>query len=214
MTCEHLEHRLAAFVYDEVDTEVRAEIEAHLAECDACRAEAVRLRHTRQLLANWPEEENLQQPPTFLPPPARFSRARWAAAGAALGVAAALILGLLRFDSTVGPGGLRLQITLNGPSASVGPDYPSLATVADLQDSQQEVVDWVLTALEARDVEYSRRLQAAIELSTGDLERRRLADVATLTRGIETVCLTSEARFDRMGRLLAASGYGDIPSGN
>ena len=61
-TCDDTES-LVAFVYDEVDADLGAAISAHVATCDACRAEVAALGGVRRALGQW-------APPA---PPLRFS---------------------------------------------------------------------------------------------------------------------------------------------
>src|SRR5215470_20045058 len=96
MTCEQARPLLGAHLDHELDARAAQELEAHLEGCAACRAELADLRAlgeaARAHLSRFepPAAFEARAARAIRPPPRR--RAVWAGAGAALAVAAALVL--------------------------------------------------------------------------------------------------------------------------
>ncbi len=52
-SCEAVQPWLSAYIDEELDAKRQAEVQAHLASCDACRRELAALRQTGQALQAW-----------------------------------------------------------------------------------------------------------------------------------------------------------------
>ena len=149
---------LVAYLYDEIDSEQRRDVEEHLRTCAACRSEVESLRHVRQDLAAWqPPEAHLgfqlaQKPATVLPSPRWTVPAlpAWAQAAAAvllLASGAAIANVQVRYGNeglsvTTGwmapadrcvhsrPDGRRAELQLSGPTLAIGGwSSPSLKAI-------------------------------------------------------------------------------------
>jgi hypothetical protein len=131
---------LLDFLYDEAAPADRAAVEAHLAECPACRQEVEELRAVRGALARWPTPILASRFRIVADePPAR--RAWWAWGGRALPLAAAAVLvlaaaaGVANLEVRYGPGGVVVRTgwpgfarggTTTEPAARSGEAAPAL----------------------------------------------------------------------------------------
>lgn len=97
MNCQEIRDKLISWVYDELDPAEIPDIEAHLDECDACRAELADLRAARAAIAGILADE-----PTAARPPRRRP-VRWLRILSPMAAAAVLVAGIMLFLDT-GPG--------------------------------------------------------------------------------------------------------------
>ncbi len=105
MNCQEIRDKLISWVYDELDSAEIPDIEAHLDECDACRAELADLRAARAAIAGILADE-----PTAARPPRR-KPVRWLRILGPMAAAAALVVGIM----------LLLEIGTGPVAAALGP---------------------------------------------------------------------------------------------
>jgi len=108
MNCEQAQDMMIAWVYDELPTDQIPDIQAHLATCDACRAELADLRAARAAIAGALAREPAV-PIADLP--TRRKPIRWRRILAPLAAAAALVVGIM----------LLLEIGTGPVVAAIGP---------------------------------------------------------------------------------------------
>lgn len=186
---------LVAYLYDEIDSDQRRQVEAHLRTCLACLTEVESLRHVRLDLAAWQPPEALlnfeiaQKPATMLRP-ARWSvpaLPRWAQAAAAvllLATGAAIANVQVRYGSD----GLSVSTGWNAPAAL--PSSP--ATVGENSSAPP---DWQ-PALAALESDLRRELQMVRSTA---VEPARMAapqniDMQALMRRVDALVIESEQR--------------------
>lgn len=95
MDCKQWNEVWVAYLYDECPAEERDEIEAHLAECDACREQMDSLSVTRRTLGSTASE--IAAPPRVIVLPAAPPRtaSAWSFAGGFAAAAAVFAIGIL-----------------------------------------------------------------------------------------------------------------------
>jgi Putative zinc-finger len=175
--------RLIGYVYDECDPVERQQIEAHLAECETCRAEIGGLRAVRQDLLAWhvPQSQGIWRPlpaaPRALPWQAMPTWALAAAAGLVLVVGAAGGAVATRFVPGPAPTGA-VQVVAPAPVVPAA----AAVTPADLSALEQRVLAEMRSEMDDRVV----HLMAAHQ-------------VAPQSRDLESL----SQRVDRQGRQLA-----------
>jgi hypothetical protein len=216
MNCHDCQNLLSDLVHGELLDEQRPAVEAHLAECEACRAAEAGLRETVALLDALEPIEDPSDVAAIVAAagadaPARPGRGRGALVGAAAAVL--LFLGLLAVSAEVRYDSGRLSIAFGRPAVIESP-----ATFADYEPYVQEtareefslqgagLVERVVDALRSLDEAHAQReevLIAAFEaLRHEDLQRieqrflaldedaqhqrAALEQVATLVSRIET----------------------------
>ena len=191
---------LVAYLYDEVDPQLRREISAHLRACSACADEVEALRDVRRDLASWqPPEAELnfavvRKPATVLRPFHQPSRTmpRWLQAAAAVllvagGLAVANVQ--VRYDDsgvTVSTGwmtrneGTAPQATAAATPASDAEWKPALAALAD--DLRREIQMVRSTQAVAAPQSGSRvdsdALMRRVEALVAESERRQRQELA------------------------------------
>jgi hypothetical protein len=194
-TCDD-KQTLVAYLYGEADTATRAQVEAHLAACEACAAEVTALGDVRGELSLWvPPEVELgfqivkksEQPPAQVLRPARWwsTVPAWTQAAAAV-----LMLGI-----GLGAANVRIQSGPEGVSVSTGwmapPAQPALSEPID-GDAIDRRIERELVALE-------QQLRSEIRASRADVPVRAAAttaDDATLRR-VQQLLAASEERQQR-----------------
>lgn len=184
-----MKEALVALLYDELDAGERADIEAHLASCAACRQEASALRALRLELPAWtpPERELGFAIVDRTARSERVTRSAWALPAWGLAAAAALVLAagaaIANLDVSYGNDGFRVR---TGWSRSDG--EPAPATVAPAQSAEWRAE---LAGLE-------RRLRA--ELGGGPVRTASStprSDSEDVLRRVQTLIGQSEARQQR-----------------
>ncbi len=135
---KHLEEALSAYLDGELDRGEERGIVAHLAECDACRAELAELDQARSAIRSLP----VLEPPVALDvqalQPGRFRRAAriaWTAAAAVILVAVAGVVGLVRGPPEADSVDLNSAVGQHTARVSVDPGVTAVRaiTVADRQ---------------------------------------------------------------------------------
>ena len=190
--CNH--ERLLEYLYDELPASVRAETEAHLHECEACRTELAGLGGARRALASWsPPEPELGFRIVRNDPP--LAKRRWPAVNPAWGLAAAAVLvlsigaALANLDVRYGGGGLVIRTGWGGAS----PVQPA---------GDVAVVDWSgrLQQLDARlqqlEAEGTRTVRAASLPDDATQPAGGMSD-AELLRTVRAIIAESEKRQQR-----------------
>jgi hypothetical protein len=194
---------LVAYLYGEIDTAGRREVERHLRTCPACARETEGLQGMRHDLASWvPPEPDLgfviMQKPAAVLRPNRWGRLSsmpaWAQAAAAvlvLGVGASIANLQIRYGSD----GLTVQTGWMAPAVAT----TSPATAGGGRVTTDESWRPALAALEERlrrDLVPSRASQAdALAARASDA-----TDAAALMRRVEALVYASEQRQrDEMG---------------
>ena len=199
---------LVAYLYDEIDSDQRRHVEAHLRTCLACLTEVESLRHVRQDLAAWqPPEARLnfqvsQQPATVLRP-SRWSLPPlpgWAQAAAAV----------LLFATGLHIANVHVRYGSEGLSVSTGwmaPRAPAAAAPTPVGvNSSAQAEDWrpVVAALE-RDLRQELRM---VRSTASEPTARTVAapnvDTQALMRRVEALVSESEQRQQRelAGRMM------------
>jgi anti-sigma factor RsiW len=164
-TCEEKD-LLVAYLYDEAEPADRERVEAHLAECRACREEVDGLRAVRTTLAEWAPSTRALGFRLVQTDPVQEPRRRalwplpaWAQAAAAvlvLGVAA----GVANLDITVGTGGVIVRTGWQRTPAGAAAAPSRTAAAAQAEPWRAD-----LTALEQRlrtDFVAQKTLQPAV----------------------------------------------------
>jgi anti-sigma factor RsiW len=143
---------LVEYLYDEIGADDRRAVEAHLAECGECRAEAKGLRATRTQLAEWapPRPELAFQVVRGAALPVarrRFWQPAWGLAAAAVLVHAAAA-SLANLEVKYGPDGLTVRTGWGRvPPAAAPAAVSPVATAAshasdqDLRQQLQQIAD-------------------------------------------------------------------------
>jgi hypothetical protein len=134
MDCETLREDLMAVLYGEADAEAQARVDAHRADCAACREELAALRSLRRTLAGWKLPEQAA-------PRARGAWAGWRALATAAGL-------LLALGGALGLSGAELQYARGGLSIRLGRPGPEATGARDAE--QERRYAQALAALEAR----------------------------------------------------------------
>jgi signal transduction histidine kinase len=153
--CE--KERLVSYIYDELNRAERAEVEAHLKTCAACREEAAGMRSVRTDLASWtpPQPEFgfhivRERKPTWR---------EWWTPAFGLAAAAVLVLAIAsaiaNVDVTYAKLGLHLRTGWGSTQASVAPLAPATASPrgavpADTSTNAAADVRVLLAALDTR----------------------------------------------------------------
>lgn len=207
---------LVGYLYDEIEPEPRAEVEAHLATCASCRAELEELSATGRVLRRW-AEESAGPGLVFAEEPAgpgRRSLPGWLRSGRGLGlagaaVAIALLLALGDFEGQYRDGRLSLSLQVGGADSTAAADpLERPATVGDLLELQQQSLAVVAAALE----EGSRRGREDLELAlvgfARQLQQQRYRDLQAVDERLVQQDWQTETRFRRnedvLGRLVPA----------
>jgi hypothetical protein len=195
-----MKEALVALLYDELDGRERADIEAHLASCAACRQEASALRALRLELPAWtpPERELGFAIVDRAARSERVTRSAWALPAWGLAAAAALVLAagaaIANLDVSYGNDGFRVRTGWSrsdgGTAQGVQPPRRerAAATVAPAQSAEWRAE---LAGLE-------RRLRA--ELGGGPVRTASStprSDSEDVLRRVQTLIGQSEARQQR-----------------
>jgi hypothetical protein len=198
MSCESQRDRLVAFLYDELAHGERADFEAHLAACGACRGELERLAEARSLLAGSAGAVPPAPRVMVLSPP--LARRRW------VGIAAsAFLAGVLA--STGFFAGMKIgaaqPATAEGPRPADAGGTPSASDLAALRASfdarlaQQR--SEIQSLIDRKDVPEVTRNEVAAELAK--LERKvdgwRANDVEYLLAQLAAVEKRQSTKLDQ-----------------
>lgn len=223
MKCELPREELVAYLYDEVDAEGRAGIEAHIATCPACTQALEKLGRTTDLMRTWKDED----PPAslvFAPEKRPWWKAlfpdwlstdnrRWLAPGLSLGLAGVvLILALLNVEAGYdGQGGLHLKLRLpigtESERAEAAREAP--LTRAELIQVQQQSLALIQELI--REGHDHQRLELGLILDqfARDLEAQRRRDLQLVGQGLQEIDGATESRFmqteDLLHHLLAVT---------
>lgn len=212
MKCEFSREKLIGFVYEELPSDEKGEVEAHLTTCAACREEVQQLAQTTRLLRAAPDEVpelNLR----FVAEPTR--QRSWLGkvvsrpvgiAFAAGTVAVLLLLALFNFEASYTDGKLSVKMSLfarqSPPVTPIEPDSAKFVTQPQFEAWQEEHVQFVQTML--ADLEARQRRESRLLLTelVEDIERQRQQDLRVVGRGLEAVQLSNENRFRRTSAVL------------
>jgi hypothetical protein len=182
---EELAGQKMELLYGEADAEVRARVETHLAECEACRAEMGSLERLRGKLRAWTIDD--RRPSVALAP------RRWPGW---LGLAAALLLGLGVGVSLVGYVSVRKDLAAREARAlererryqeeiaalrAALDDRPRALDPERLLVRVDEAVDEGIRQSELRQRE---ELRATFADWSGEMEARRRLDLARMAAGL------------------------------
>ena len=202
---------LVAYLYGEIDTDGRREVERHLRTCAACTRETEGLQSVRQDLASWlPPEPDLgfvimQKPATVLRP------SRWASIGA-LPAWAQVAAALLVFAAGAAIANVQVQYGNEGLSVRTGwmtpatvapqPASAGLPTLATRDESWRPA----LTALEQR---LRQEIAQSHSASSGAVQASRnesSVDADALMRRVQAMVNASEQRQrEELGLRLAVA---------
>lgn len=163
------------FLYDDVDAEQKANLNAHLKSCEVCQRQVQGWRATMKSLDAWKLPAGAKR--------AAMPLARWAAAAAVFLAAGAGVGASLR------------------PSAEVAVLRRDLAKVtADAAETRAVLAQITKAMAESRVQD-----REALVVTLRELETRRLADLQSLRRDLETVAAQTESQFVRL------AGYSGSP---
>jgi hypothetical protein len=196
--CEDKE-TLVAYLYGEVDSEMRREVERHLRTCAACTRETEGLQEARQDLQLWmPPEPALgfTMPQRSIPEPAPvLTSPRWAAlhslpawaqvAAAALLVAAAAAIANVEVRST--SDGL---VVTTGWMRSAPPVPATSAPPTSNEEWRQELV--ALEQTLRAEISAQRAIRAAV--TAPPIESAAATDTAAVLRRVQSMIAASEDR--------------------
>ena len=219
MKCELPREELVAYLYDEVNAEGRAGIEAHIATCPACTQALEKLGRTTNLMRTWKDED----PPAslvFAPEKRPWWKAlfpdwlstdnrRWLAPGLSLGLAGVvLILALLNVEAGYdGQGGFHLKLRL---PVQAEPDLAAAVLEAPLTRAELIQVQQQALAL-IQELHDQQRLELGLILDqfARDLEAQRRRDLQLVGQGLQEIDGATESRFmqteDLLRHLLAVT---------
>lgn len=213
MNCEECRGYFGEHLYGELEESLVTRLEEHLQECQPCRAEFLKLRATRQLLARWPDEDpHLQL--TFVAAQEGllgrlFAPVRgWRRVGLTLGFALAAVLVLLAVSNTT----LSYEHGRFSFSASLRPKpEPSVTpeAVIALHRSALAVMEEMVRLSEQRQhAEFTRILEDFAR----ELDYQRQHDLTVIAQGFQELharTLTSMEHTDRfLEELVRIASYG------
>lgn len=204
---ERVQADLMDVLYGEADPDVRTRVEAHLAQCPACREELAALRGLRRDLAAW------QQPRTprlLASTPRGYLVPRWLAAAAALLLGVSLPLGATgvlsvrralaeqqaraealerRHHETR----LALERALARPGAAAGLDEQAVAAAVDRRLAER---------LRAAEERQARQLDARLAEWSGRIEAQRRVDLTRVAEGLSDLDGRHGQQLARQNELL------------
>lgn len=164
------------FLYEDVEAEQKALLNAHLKSCEVCQRQVETWRSTMKSLDSW--EVSAKSKRSAMPV------ARWAAAAAVLLAAGVIIGASLR------------------PGADVSVLRRDLAkATADAAETRAVLAQLTKAVAESR---VQDREELVVTLR--ELETRRLADMRSLRRDLETVAAQTESQFVRMASYSGSPG--------
>lgn len=203
MNCEECRGYFGEHLYGELEESLVALLEEHLQGCQSCRAEFLKLRATRELLARWPDEDpHLQL--TFVAAEERtlgrlFAPLRgWRRVGLALGFALAAILVVLAVSNTT----LSYDHGSFTFSASLRPKQePSVtpeAVIALQRATLAAMQEMVRLSEQQQHAEFTRILEDFAR----ELDYRRQHDLALIAQGFQELHARTLTRMERTDRFL------------
>ena len=182
---EELVAQKMELLYGEADSEARAQIEAHLAECDACRKEMAAYRRLRQDLRAWTLKKRGAAPLAPIRPWLRR-----------LPIAAALLLGLgtgiaLRGYFSVKHDLAQQEARALDRDRRHSEEIAALRAALDLRTGAPDtdrlmarVDDAVKEGIQRSERRQREQLRAAFVGWTGEMEARRRLDLARVAAGL------------------------------
>ena len=175
-------------LYGEADAETRAAVEAHLAECAACRQEMESFGQVRRSLGAWTREEGGQ--PLVVRPPRRLPAWLAAAAGLVLGLGAGGAFASLG-DASLRSELAALETRTVEREQGYRDEVARLRAALDARtpkspdDALLERVDSrVDAALRESQRAQDRRLEATFAEWSGQMEAQRRVDMARVAAGL------------------------------
>jgi hypothetical protein len=199
------DHALVAYLYDDIGAPERAEFDAHLAVCAACREELAELGAVRGGLARWAPPEPRRAPDTIpTPRPGIWARLHEMPAWARV-AAAVLVVG-------VSAGVANLDVTYDGDALSLrtgwSPRVSSGAAAAAADPAATAAAERLWRAeLAAFEERMREELRAATTSSAANAARP--GDEATLAR-VRALLAASEERQQRELALRVAEVVRDV----
>lgn len=214
MKCSMSKEKLVGYLYQDMEPEEQASIEAHLAQCPACRGTLEDLSSTTEILRAWPEEEpNMDL--TFVQEEGSRGKVlkrgwlrgllgRRPVMGVAFGIAAVLvILALVNLEVTYTQGDFQVSMSLlprpRAGSESVEDPPVTRGEFAAWQEESLQLMQEVIQMSEERQ---RRERDLTLVQFAQDLERRRYQDLRMVGRGLEVMEASTEDRFRRTGDVL------------
>jgi anti-sigma factor RsiW len=189
---------LLDLLYDELEPARAEEIDAHVFNCDACRAQLAGWRGVRNELGTWELPESSRRIVVTSTPPT--TRAAWWGRSFRAAAAAVLLVGtgygLARFNTPKPPAPQTAAVDLNALRAQVARDVRS-DLGKRLRDQQLQFAAEVL--------ERQQDFQQTVGVSLDKLERRQVARQAALRKDVETLALHAQKELNQ----LAFSAQGD-----
>jgi anti-sigma factor RsiW len=190
--CNH--ERLLEYLYDELPASARAAMEAHLHECEACRAELAGLGGARLALASWsPPDAELGFRIVRNEP--AVARRRWGRVNPAWGLAAAAVLVL-----SIGAALANLEVQYGAGQFVVRTGWGSAASAVQ-PAAHTAAVDWSgrLQQLDARLQQLEARETRSVRAASVPDEGARPAGMsdAELLRTVRAIIAESEQRQQR-----------------
>ena len=182
---EELAGQKMELLYGEADAEVRARVEAHLAECAVCREEMRSLERLRRDLRAWTVEE--RRPSVGVLP---RSWPGW------LGLAAALLLGLGVGLALVGQVSMRRDLAAQEARAlererryqeeiaTLRARLDRRPAAVDADSLMDHVDDTVGAGIRRSELRQRQQLQATFADWSGEMETRRRLDLARMAAGL------------------------------
>ena len=216
MKCELPREKLVGYLYDEVDAEGRAGIEAHIKTCPSCTQALEKLGRTTNLMRAWADEdppaslvfapEKLPWWKALFPDWLSTGNRRWLAPGLSLGLAGViLILALLNLEAEYdGQGGFHLKLRLPvkaepDPAAAV---LEAPLTRAELIQVQQQSLALIQELIREGHDQQRVELGLILDRFARDLEAQRRRDLQLVGQGLQEIDGATESRFMRTEDLL------------
>jgi hypothetical protein len=182
---EELTSQKMELLYGEADAEVRARVEAHLAECAACREEMRSFAQLRRDLRAWTIKQGR---PSVRVPPRSWTGWR--------GLAAALLLGLGVGLSLVGQVSVRRDLAAQEARAlererrhqeeiaTLRAMLTSRPVALDADSLMEHVDETVEAGIRRSELRQREQLQATFADWSGEMEARRRLDLARMAAGL------------------------------
>ena len=217
MKCDMPKEQLIGYLYEDMDPGEKESIEAHLAQCPACKRELELLAGTSHVLRAWPDEA---LPMNLVFVQERTSIWRWLmpdwlreggwrrlTVGLAAGLASVMvILALVNLEATYTQGDFSLKLSLlprSAPESIVSQD-PWAAPVArrEFSEWQQQSLQLIKEMLHVVEERQRGELDLALAQLAQNMDRQRRQDLHLVGKGLEVVELSTEDRFRRNDEIL------------
>jgi hypothetical protein len=188
-----------SFLYDELPTEARAELQTHLGECGECRTQMNAWQGAARQMSEWrlPPRRKMASTQTF---------ARWAIAAAIVGLGVIGGARLISLNNEVKQLRTEMRQQL---MAELRRDFDSALADATEQAAKSATAEAeaVISAVAQKWEEKRLTDQQATWAALQQLSAQRVADYAAMRKELETVAVFTEAGLQRAQNQIATLAY-------